>query len=159
MKPLGPIVILLLSWLVNLGCAPPALAQKGDIAVVVNTNNPVSNLTVGELRSLFAGDKQSWRGGVAVKPFVRAPGTQERVALLKLLGLSEGEYRQNWMSRIFRGEVQEAPPTLPSNGMQKEAVAAFSGGIALMSLQDVKPGMKVVRINGHLPGEPAYPLH
>ena len=39
------------------------------------------------------------------------------------------------------------------------AVASFSGGIALMNSQDVTPGMKVVRVNKHLPGEPGYPLH
>jgi hypothetical protein len=73
--------------------------------------------------------------------------------------MSEGEYKQYWISQVFRGEAQAQPLALPSNGMQKEAVAAFPGGIALMDAQDVKPGMKVVRVNGRLPGETGYPLH
>jgi ABC-type phosphate transport system substrate-binding protein len=137
----------------------PALAQTGDMAVVVNAKNSVNNLTVTELRNLFAGYKNSWPGGTAVKIFVRASGTQERTALLKLLGMSEGEYKQYWISQVFRGEAQSEPLALPSNGMQKEAVAAFPGGIALMDAQDVKPWMKVVRVNGRLPGETGYPLH
>jgi len=157
MKPHSTILLLMIS-LASLVCALPALAQNGDMAVVVNAKNSVNNLTVTELRNLFAGYKNSWPGGTAVKIFVRASGTQERTALLKLLGMSEGEYKQYWISQVFRGEAQ-APLALPSNGMQKEAVAAFPGGIALMDAQDVKPGMKVMRVNGRLPGETGYPLH
>ena len=90
---------------------------------------------------------------------VRASGTQGRTALLKLLDMSEGEYKQYWISQVFCGEAQAQPLALPSNGMQQEAVAAFPGGIALMDAQDVKPGMKVTRVNGRLPGETGYPLH
>jgi hypothetical protein len=136
-----------------------ALAQKAGLAVVVNGNNPVSNLTVADLRNLFAGEKRSWPGGAPVKAFMRGPGTEERMGVLKLLGMSESEYKQHWISQVFRGDAQAEPAILPSNGMQKEAVAAFPGGIALMSSQDVKPGMKVVRVNGRLPGEAGYPLH
>ena len=158
MKPLSTILLMMIS-LASLVCALPALAQKGDMAVVVNASNSVNNLTVTELRNLFGGYKHSWPGGTAVKIFVRASGTQERTALLKLLGMSEGEYKQYWISQVFRGEAQAQPLALPSNGMQKEAVAAFPGGIALMDAQDVKPGMKVMRVNGRLPGETGYPLH
>jgi ABC-type phosphate transport system substrate-binding protein len=145
--------------LASLLCTRAAVAQKADFAVVVNVNNSVTNLTLADVRNLFAGGKHSWPGGAPVKLFVRASGTEERTVLLKLLGMSESEYKQHWISQVFRGDAQAEPPTLPSNGMQKEAVAAFPGGIALMSSQDVKPGMKVVHVNGRLPGEPGYPLH
>jgi ABC-type phosphate transport system substrate-binding protein len=158
MKPRSTILRLMIS-LASLVCALPALAQTGDMAVVVNAKNSVNNLTMTELRNLFAGDRHSWAGGIVVKIFVRASGTNERTTLLKLLGMSEGEYKQYWISQVFRGEAQAQPLALPSNGMQKEAVAAFPGGIALMDTQDVKPGMKVVRVNGRLPRETGYPLH
>lgn len=145
--------------LVSVVCAWPALAQKPDLAVVVNASNAVTNLTMAQLRNLFAGERHSWPGGTPVKLFVRASGTQERDAVLKILGMSEIEYKQYWIAQVFRGEAQTGPLILPSNGMQKEAIAAFPGGIALMNAPDVKPGMKVVRINGRLPGEPGYPLH
>jgi len=111
-----------------------------------------------ELRKLFAGEKRSWANGQAVRIFVRASGTSERATLLKLLGMSENEYKQYWTAQIFRGEAQIEPVALPSNGMQKEAIAAFPGAIALVAAQDVKPGMKVVKVNGHLPGEAGYPV-
>jgi hypothetical protein len=43
--------------------------------------------------------------------------------------------------------------------MQREAVIAFPGAIALMDAQDIKPGVKVVKVKGLMPDEAAYPLH
>jgi len=94
-----------------------------------------------------------------VRIFVRAPGTRERATLLKLLGMSESEYKQYWIAQVFRGEAQTEPVTLPSNGMQKEAILAIPGALVLMDSKDVKARAKVVEINGHLPGQPGYPLH
>lgn len=138
---------------------PSAVAQTGTVAVVVNEKNPVNNLSTAELRKLFAGEKHSWIGGLPVKIFVRAPGAYERLVLLKLLGLSENEYKTYWTAQVFRGEAQAEPVALFSNGMQKEALAAYPGALALVNVQDVKPGMKVVRVNGHMPGEAGYPLN
>jgi ABC-type phosphate transport system substrate-binding protein len=142
-----------------LGCSLPIFAQNTDVAVVVSPTNSVANLTSIELRKLFAGEKHSWAGGQPVRVFVRAPGTRERTTLLKLLGMTESEYKQYWTTQIFRGQAQDEPLVLPSNGMQKEAVGAFPGAIALVTAQDIKPGMKVVKVNGYLPGAPGYPLH
>lgn len=72
--------------------------------------------------------------------------------------MSESEYKQYWTAQVFRGEAQAEPLTLPSNGMQKEAIVAIPGAIVLMDSRDVKPPAKVVRVDGHLPGESGYPI-
>ena len=136
-----------------------AVAQTGAVAGVVNQKNSIRDLSSHELRRLFAGEKHSWAGGLPVKLFIRAPGAYERVVLLKLLDMSESEYKHYWAAQVFRGEAQADPISLFSNGMQKEALTAFPGAIALVNLQDVKPGMKVVRVDGHLPGDVGYPLN
>jgi len=134
-------------------------ARSDDVAVVVSENNPVNELSVTELRKILAGDRHSWPGGLPVKLFVRAPGTHERLVLLDVLHMSESEYKQYWIAKVFRGEAQSEPAVLPSNGMQKEALASFPGGIALVDAEDVKSPMKVLKIDGRLPGQPGYPLH
>src|SRR5271166_653867 len=136
-----------------------AVAQTNAVAVVVSPGNPVKDISTRELRKLFAGEKHAWAGGLPVKLFVRAPGAYERVVLLKLLNMSESEYKKYWTAQVFRGDAQAEPIALFSNGMQKEALAAFPGAVALVNFQDVKPGMKVVKVDGHLPGEAAYPLN
>jgi len=150
--------IVLLSSLLATALVQTSLAQDQDIAVVVNPKNPITNVTRSDLRKIFAGEKRTWSGGVSVKLFVRVPGSYERMVLLRLLGMSEGEYKQYWIAQVFHGDAQAEPAALFSNGMQKEAIMAFPGAIALMALQDVKSTMKVVKVDGHLPGEPGYPL-
>jgi hypothetical protein len=152
------IPVLLLALLASVAIASPALAQSREVAVVVNPANSIKGITLIELRKVFAGEKHSWPGGVAIRPIVRPPGCHERFVLLRLLGMSENEYKHYWTAQVFRGEAGSEPATVPSVGMQKEALAAFPGAISLVDAGDVKPGMKVVKIDGLLPGETGYPL-
>jgi hypothetical protein len=138
---------------------PSAAGQTGSVAVVVNEKNSVNNLSSPELRKLFAGERHAWTGGLPVKLFVRAPGANERVVLLKLLGMSESEYKRYWVAQVYRGDAQAEPVGLFSNGMQREAVMLYPGAVALVNVRDVKPGMKVVKVDGHMPEEAGYPLN
>jgi ABC-type phosphate transport system substrate-binding protein len=148
----------LLICLASLACLRVAAAQAGDVAVVVNDRNPVTKMSKTELRKIFAGEERSWSAGLPIRIFVRAPGTHERAALLKLLDMTESEYKQYWTAQVFRGEAETEPIALPSNGMQREAVVAYPGAVALVALQDVKAGMKVLRVEGRMPGEAGYAL-
>lgn len=152
------IKFLLAGLVIGLMNVPTAAAQN-DVAVVVNTNNSASSVSMGELRKLFNGEKRSWAGGASVKILVRTGGTHERTALLHLLGMSESEYKQYWTSQVYKGEATSEPVALPSNGMQKEALAVYPGAIALVDAAEVKPGMKVLKVDGHTPGDGNYPLH
>jgi ABC-type phosphate transport system substrate-binding protein len=145
-------------FLAGLAGLTSAAGQTGRVAVVVNEKNPVNNLSAPELRKIFAGEKRTWSGGLPVKIFVRAPGANERVVLLELLGMSESEYKRYWAGQVYRGDAQAEPVGLFSNGMQREAVVLYPGAVALVSVQDVKPGMKVVKVDGHLPAEAGYPF-
>ena len=152
-----PARIWLVACVVNL--ASIASAQSVPVAVVVNEKNPVTNLRSAELRQIFAGEKRSWPGGLPIKLFVRAPEAHERTALLKLLGMTESEYKKYWTAQVFRGEAQTEPVSLFSNGMQKEAIVVYPGAVALVNAQDVKPGMKVVKVDGKMPSEAGYPFN
>ena len=153
------ITILLLLGLATLSLAPRARAQTDDIAVVVSSGNGATNISLGDLRKMFAGAKRSWPGGQAIKLITRGPGCPERLVLLKLLAMSEIEYKQYWTAQVFRGDADAEPLTVPSVGMQKEALSIFPGGVSLVNLRDVKPGMKVIKVNGLPPGAAGYPLH
>jgi hypothetical protein len=73
--------------------------------------------------------------------------------------MTENEYKQYGTAQVFRGEAPAEPVALFSSGMQKEAVAVYPGAVALVNFQDVKPGMKMVRVDGHMPGEAGYPFN
>ena len=82
-------------------------------------------MTTVELRKIFAGEKHSWPRGLSIKLIARSTGCHERLALLKLLGMSESDYKQYWAAEVFRGDASSEPVAVFSNGMQKEAVAAL----------------------------------
>lgn len=154
----------LVLWLVSLACSVfaqqrPKDAKEPDVAVIVNPMNPVDSITSTELRKIFSGEKQGWSGGLPVTIFVRAPQSHERDVLLsRVLHMSESEYKAYWVQKVYSGEVQREPLALLSNGMQLEAIRAEKGGIALISIQDIHPGVKVLKVDGHLPGTPGYSL-
>lgn len=153
------VALLMLLYLVVISSARPAVAQVLDVAVVVNTKNPVVNLSLGELRKIFAGEKRTWPGGAPIKLIVRMPGAHERLVLMNLLAMSEVDFKQYWTAQVYRGEATSEPAAVFSNGMEKEAVIALPGAIALMDARDIKPGIKVIKVEGLLPGSPGYPLH
>ena len=141
-------------------CLGQSFGQSQDVAVIVNPKNNVDNLSMAELAKIFRGERQYWRTDLPVLVLLRAPGSYEReVALRSIFRMTESQYKQYWVSKIMRAEATSPPTDLFSNGMAKEGVASIPGSIACISASDIRPGVKVVRINGHLPGEPGYPLH
>lgn len=139
-------------------CLPMLWAQSADVAVVVNQKNAIANVSLSDLRKMFAGDTHTWPDGIPVKLLIRAPGAHEREVVLRLLHMSEDQYERYWTAQAYRGEGTE-PVIVFSNGMQKEGVMAIPGAIALIDAADVKPGVKILKIDGKYPGEPGYPLH
>jgi ABC-type phosphate transport system substrate-binding protein len=142
-------------------CAGQSFAQSSqDVAVIVNPKNNVDNLSMAELAKIFRGERQYWRTDLPVLLLLRAPGSYEReVALRSIFRMTESQYKQYWISRIMRAEATSPPAELYSSGMTKEGVSSISGAIGCISASDVKQGVKVVRVNGRLPGEAGYPLH
>ena len=141
-------------------CAAQSFAQSSqDVAVIVHPKNNVDNLTMAELAKIFRGERQYWRANLPVLVLLRTPGSDEReVVLRNIFRMTESQYKQYWISRIMRAEATSPPAELYSSGMTKEGVSSIPGSIACINASDVKPGVKVVRINGRLPGEAGYPL-
>ena len=120
---------------------------------------PLDNLQFTELRRLMLGDRQFWSSNLKVTLLVRAPGARERDIVLKdVYQMSEAQFRQYWIAKVFRAEAASGPRIVYSNEMATELVAQIPGAVAFVDASQVPTGVKVMKINGHLPGEPGYPL-
>ena len=141
--------------------APPAIwAAAGDVAIVVHSQVPVDNLSFGDLRKVFLGERQYWPSNLRVTLLIRAPAVREREVVLKTIyQMGEAQFRQYWVSKVFRADTASGPKIVYSNGMVAELVANIPGAIAFLDATQVPKGMKVLKVDGHLPGEPGYPLH
>ena len=140
----------------------PSVAQTThgtDIAVVVHSDTPISDLSLAEVRKVFLGERQYWNSKLPVTLLIRAPVARERDVVLKVIyQMTETQFKQYWVAKIFRAEVASPPKIVYSNDMQYDLVTAIPGAIAFVDARNVRPGVKVLRVDGHLPGEKDYPL-
>jgi len=135
-------------------------AAPGDVAVVVGPDTPVDNLSFADVRKLFMGDRQYWNSNLRVTLLIRAPVARERDVVLKMIyGMTEAQFRQYWISKIFRLETSSGPKIVYSTEMAAELVTAIPGAVAFMDSAIVPKSLKTVKIDGRSPGEKGYRLH
>jgi ABC-type phosphate transport system substrate-binding protein len=140
-----------------------ALAQSSeteDLAIVVHPSTPVNGLTFAELRQVFLGERQYWTPGMPVVLLMRAPVAVEREAVLRVIyEMTEAGFKQYWIAKIFRAQSTSPPKIVYSNDTANQLVGSIPGAIAFVVASDVAPGLKALRVDGLLPGEPGYRLH
>jgi ABC-type phosphate transport system substrate-binding protein len=150
---------LVLGALASLMTAAPTIARAEAMAVIVHPSTPIDNLTFAEMRRVFLGERQYWNANLPVVLIVRAPVAPERqVVLDRIYRMTESQFKQYWIARIFRAETVSTPKVVYSNETINELVLAIPGAISLVRADAIVPGVKVVRIDGALPGEGNYPL-
>lgn len=143
----------------GLGGGPPPRAARSPVAIIVNPLTPVQGLTMTELRQIMLGNREFWPNGQRIILLIRAPVARERNVVLHVIyQMSEAEFRQYWIAKIFRAETATGPKVVYSSEMTNELTAAIPGSIGFLLDDKVRPGPKVLRINGKLPGEAGYPL-
>jgi hypothetical protein len=141
------------------GTSSAAAQAPSDVAVVVHPDVSVDNLTVSELRRVVLGDREFWPGGVRITLLVRAPVAHERdVVLRNLCQMTEAQFRQHWIGKVFRADTALAPKIVYSTEMAIDMVNRVPGAIAFVDASLVGKRLKVVKVDGRAPGERGYVL-
>lgn len=129
------------------------------LAIVVNRSNPIGNLSFGELRKMFLGERSHWPNGHRIAVVMLNYGQPERQTVLRLVyRTDEDGYQDHVLRRMFRGDVFVAPKTLASPEILRKFVFNAPGAIGYLRASDVDDSVKVVRIDGLLPEEENYRL-
>lgn len=151
--------VVVLGALASAAVAAPTPSRAEGMAVIVHPSTPITNLSFEEMRRVFLGEKQYWNADLPVVLIVRAPVALERqVVLDKIYRMTESQFKQYWIARIFRAETVSTPKVVYSNQTINELVSAIPGAISLVRADDIVAGVKVLRIDGTLPGDSNYPL-
>jgi phosphate transport system substrate-binding protein len=123
------------------------------VAVVVHPDNPVRDLTIGELRDLFSGLASTWDevGGrsTPVQPVLPLPGEPFGDAFASMVLAGEAP----WPGTLFA----------PTAAAMAQVVAEDPGAIGILPHPAVPESLRVVRVDGVLPGDTTiasgtYPL-
>lgn len=130
-----------------------------SLAIVVNLNNSVENMSTEELRRLFLGRKTRWPNGrrIAVA-MLDDQYPERRSALRQIYHMDERAYEEHFMKATFRGDVFVAPKTLASPELMRKFVFNAPGGIGYLRRSDLDGTVKVVKIDGRLPDDKNYSL-
>src|SRR5437016_5802212 len=161
MKTARCIFAMVLGLCCGLGHAQSAASPKGagDIAVVVNSVNPANDLSLGELRRILMGERRFWGGNVQVRLALRERGARERDQVLStVLRMDNKAFAEHWRAKVFRGEASEEPLTLSSSATAFQYLKETPGGLSFIMAKDIPAELKVLRVDGKLPGEAGYAL-
>lgn len=139
-----------------------ASAQTEILTVIVNKSNPVGSISQEELRSLLLGEVALWSNKQRVTLVERDPSSQAFQKTLRLiLHMKGGEY-QRWLLQVeFRGEKTPLIKILNSDEGAAKYVFNVPGAIGITDGTPsgaVWSDIKILRVDGKLPGDSGYAL-
>jgi phosphate transport system substrate-binding protein len=123
------------------------------IAVVVNKDNPLTDLSLDDLGKLFRGDAANWKDVGGPDAGVSLYGRQSNSGTFVF-------FRES----VLKGDYSSGMKAMNGNSQIVEGIKTDKSGIGYVALGYVKkgegfiPDVKVLRINGKLPGEDGYPI-
>jgi hypothetical protein len=139
-----------------------AKAAVATYAVVTNSAVPVTDMTFDDLRNVFFFRKKFWSGGKRVVVLLPGTGLDARGYLLSgIYRMNDAGLKRLILEKLFQGELDMAPRVAESYEDAISFTAAARGALAIVRADLVpsgQSGVKVLRINGKMPGDPGYQL-
>jgi ABC-type phosphate transport system substrate-binding protein len=130
---------------------------EGVLAIIVNRDNPVDDLSYSELRRVFLGERSHWPNGRRITLVMMEPGTPERKIMLReVYHMSEEELNRHFLRGVFTGEVFASPKMLASPVGVRKFVFNVPGAIGYVKLSDVDDSVKVIKVDGRAPDDKDY---
>ncbi len=141
--------------------APPSKTVRADstkvhLAVVVAKDSPITDLSLATLKRLYLGEHVNAPGGKRLIPLNHAALSQDRVGFDRaVLGMSAEAVARYWIDRKIRGQSGPPKAVQPTDMLQR-VVSHLEGSISYVRRDEVRPELKIVRIDGRAPGDPNY---
>ena len=129
------------------------------LAIVVNRNNPINDISLPELRSMYFGERKWWSQKRRITLAAMRRNTQEYKTVQRVIyKIDRHELEHYYLYQSFKGEGANLPLTMLAPADVKKFVVSTPGALGYLRASDVDESVKVVRVNGLLPGDDGYPL-
>jgi hypothetical protein len=153
-------------WIVGIGlmcvlAAHAPAASSEPAAVLVHRSNPLDSITSHELRGILMGEVGRWSGRRITIVGRESTNPAYQKMLHQILRMSENDYRRALMAAEFRGESAPLIKVLNTDDGAWKFVYNVPSAIAIVNAVPagaLPSQVKVLRIDGKLPGEPDYVL-
>jgi len=123
------------------------------MAVVVNKDNAVQNLTSAHLAKIFKGEVKKWPDGRDVVLVLHGASPGETVTLEHLNKMNEAEVKALIASH------KDSIRTVATDADVIQAVASTPGAIGFVEERSITDRVGIVKVDGKLPGEAGYLPH
>ena len=123
------------------------------MAVVVNKDNNIGNVTSVHLSKIFRSEIKKWPDGKAVVLVLHKDSEGETETLERLMKMSPGD----WKSLI--AAHKDSIMVADSDADVLKIVQSTSGAVGLVDVRSVDGSVNVVRVDGKLPMEAGYLPH
>ena len=135
-------------------------AAAGEaLAIIVNKANPVSELSLEDLRKYFRLERDRWSNDKKITVVMLPAGTPERELVLReIYHFTEGEFSQFFIQKSFAGRGGSAPKELINSVNVRKFVFNVPGAIGFIRAGEVDDSVKVLRVGGRAPTDKDYPL-
>ena len=125
------------------------------IAIIVAKTFPMDQMSFGDLKRLYMGTSIV-AGGKTLVPLTYPKSTPERrVFDSAVLGMSTDEVGRYWIDRKIRGQSGQ-PRSIESPDVAIRVISKLNGALGFVRADATNHDVKILRIDGKLPGEPGY---
>src|SRR3989338_3628711 len=95
-------------------CWGVSKAIGGDVVVIVNSNNKVSELSIQDVRMIYKGEKKSWSDGSKISVFLPPWGSGEMQTMVESVFRCQDEpdVKKYYLTAIFQQKITTIPPSL-----------------------------------------------
>ena len=158
-RPLRQYLTIGIMLFFTLPCVTLSEALAADIAIIVNNQNPTTNLSWTALVRILKLDKLYWEGNGKIYLVLRETGSEEKESVLqKVYKTNDVGLKKLWLGKINREEIVEFPRVLNSNEAIIRFVNQVPSAIGFIDASYADSRVKALRIDGYLPGDEKYPL-
>lgn len=141
------------------GAPARAGGRTSNVVVVANASVKESDLSLIALREMVMGQRRFWSNGERIELIVESADTPaRRVFVEQLSGMTEAQFQHYWTSLIFSHRATRPPRKAPDRRLALALVNAIPGALALVEDGIMPDNVRVISVNGLLPGAEGYPL-
>ncbi|MEE8104962.1 MAG: hypothetical protein V3T86_05455 [Planctomycetota bacterium] len=147
------------------GASGKATSGALHVAVIVHSKNPISEISLAELRQYFALEKRFWPNRSRVALYMRPSKTKEQKVLLETIyEKSSRHLKKYWKRMVFMGDIPGEPSYAGTTKAAVDRVRRKKGGMSVIMGTKAPKGVKVLAIRlkksgkALRPGDAGYPL-
>lgn len=134
-------------------------SMGGEVAIIVNKENPLESVSMQDLAQIFKSEKKDWpNGGEIHLVFLPADYPEKEVVLKTIYKMDANELKKFWLAKIYQGRAVTFPKTFASSEAIKKFVSLELNSVGFIDAAAVDDSIKVLKVEGIRPGQQGYAI-